>query len=273
MSTAQDKIDEPWLGLCTPFMCLNRKERRPEDQQERESLGVVMTGGDTDYDSLERLSSVCDGLFRLDKQVLQLKSREAFIRSCLTDAEQFNIKIIAKGIRDTDALAAQISKEQYIDKESLIDILSGLKLSQESKLEDSIKAITYHLINKLTAIQHDLEDSLRDYDAFHNSTIDEYENMRKRFFDLTLSRSKGKEGIDFSVSKEDFMFIANSKNKTMIDIIFSLLDDDGKGVIDWGAFELNSGRILKDAKGLVKTSQKAATKTAMDGNATNKQLE
>ncbi|GIX61910.1 cobalamin biosynthesis protein CobN [Babesia caballi] len=233
-------------------MCLNRRERQSEGSSAREKPGRLLPHDDVDaYDSLERLGSVYEGLFRLDKLILLLRAREMFIKSCLTDGEQFNIKIIAKGMHDIKGLATQIANEHNIDEDSLKDMLAGLKLPQQGKFEDAVKTITYHLINKLSAIQHDLEDSLREYDSFHNTTINEYENMRRRFFDLTLSRDKGADGIDFKVSKRDFMFIVNSKNGKMVDIIFNLLDTDGKGVIDWGAFEMNSGRILCDAKGFL----------------------
>ncbi|KAK1938439.1 hypothetical protein X943_001210 [Babesia divergens] len=200
------------------------------------------------YDALERLANIFDGLFRLDSRVLTLKTREAFVKSCLSDHEQFNIKIIAKGMHNMDDLATQIAKEHTIDEESLSNILGGLKLPEEAKLGDAVKAITYHFINKLNCIQHDLQDALREYDLFHNSTTEEFENLRRRFFNLTLSRNKGEHGIDFSISKADFKLIVNSQNDKVIDVIFSLLDDDDDGLIDWGGFELNSGRILSAAK-------------------------
>ncbi|GBE62679.1 diguanylate phosphodiesterase, putative [Babesia ovata] len=252
MSAEKKEYAENWLGLCTPFTCLNRKERPTDEYQEKINAGMTVTKVSAESnDSLNRLASIFEGLFRLDRQVIQLKAREAFVKSCLTDGEQFNIKIIAKGIHNVDELTMQMVKEHNIDKESVVEILNGLKLPQRSKLTDAVKTITYHLINKLSSIQHDLDDSLREYDSFHNASIDEYEHMRRRFFDLTLKRKKNENGIDFSVSKSDFMFIVNSKNCKMVDIIFSLLDDDENGAIDWGAFELNSGRILSDAKGFV----------------------
>ncbi|CDR96185.1 hypothetical protein, conserved [Babesia bigemina] len=252
MSTEKKDSGENWLGLCTPFTCLTRKERPTEEYQEKLNAAMTVTKVTAESnDSLNRLATIFERLFRLDRQVIQLKAREAFVKSCLTDGEQFNIKIIAKGIHNIDDLTKQMVKEHDIDKESLVEILNGLKLPQKSKLTDTVKTITYHLINKLSYIQHDLDDSLREYDSFHNASIDEYEHMRKRFFDLTLQRKKKTNGIDFSVSKSDFMFIVNSKNSRMVDIIFSLLDNDENGVIDWGAFELNSGRILSDAKGFV----------------------
>ncbi|GFE52647.1 EF hand family protein, putative [Babesia ovis] len=254
MTDQQSERTEPWLGLCTPFVCLSRRERHSDDVADKEPDGVIPYRRESDHDSLDRLTDVYEGLFRLDRQIILLKSREAFIKSCLTDAEQFNIKIIAKGINDMDGMTSSLSQDNNIEKECLKDILSGLKLPSDAKLVDAVKVISYHLINKLSYIQHDIEDLLREYDSFHNATIDIYENMRKRFFDLTLSRPKGEHGIDFSVSKKDFMYIANCNNEAMVDIIFSVLDDGGTGVIDWGAFELNSGRILKDASDFVKTS-------------------
>ncbi|KAK1444193.1 hypothetical protein BgAZ_100990 [Babesia gibsoni] len=251
MSAAErDDSCDNWLGLCSPFICLQRKERSIEEawvNAKEVTMEPIKNGADS-YDSLERLGTIFEGLFRLDSKVILLQSREAFVKSCLADSEQFNIKLVAKGHKDLDDLWEQISKEHTIDEGSLSEILSGLKLHPDVKLEDAVRTITYHFINKLSAIQHDLKDALREYGTYHNSTIDEFENMRRRFFNLTLCRTKGKNGIDFSVSKADFKFIVNSKNDQIIDLIFSLLDNSGEGYIDWGGFELNSGRILTAAR-------------------------
>ncbi|EDO05149.1 hypothetical protein BBOV_I000550 [Babesia bovis T2Bo] len=255
MEEPRQEASEPWLGLCTPFVCLNRRERRSDDDSVRSSSIPMMARNSHENDYLEMLGNVYEGLFSLDRQITLFKSREIFIRGCLTDGEQFIFHIIAKGIKNPEEMVEQIAQDNNIGVDCLNDILSGLKLPADAKVEDSVKVITYHFINKLSAIQHDLEDALRDYDAFHTATVDIYESMRKRFFDLTLGRDKTENGIDFSVSKKDFLYITNSKDESMVDIIFSLLDDGGMEVIDWGSFELNSGRILKDAKEFVKLSQ------------------
>lgn len=55
-------------------------------------------------------------------------------------------------MHNIDDLATQIAKEHTIDEESLSDILGGLKLPEEAKLGDAVKAITYHFIVSLHCI-------------------------------------------------------------------------------------------------------------------------